>query len=247
MQRKEESIYRILKQEDSMEEIFFFESGSRRRGVKAICHWCKNEFIKRPNQNRKHCSIKCRAASQNTEVEIVCTNCQKQFKRKRRDLRSSRHGIYFCSRPCKEFAQSLRGHCNEIRPSHYGNGCSYKNSLTDVLIAEGCVDCGEKAKWSLSLHHKDGDRSNNKIENIECVCHNHHSKRHLRFLNNEWVYNSKYITPRNILDKIGEKDHGGYVLPEAMQPPKEDAQRTSVPDKLDTGEVRQGRQVSEAP
>lgn len=44
-----------------------------------------------------------------------------------------------------------------------------------------CVSCGNKGSWlnkplTLELHHRDGDRKNNRFSNLELLCCNCHSQ-----------------------------------------------------------------------
>ena len=55
-----------------------------------------------------------------------------------------------------------------------------KNRLLAEGIKEHCCEQCKRTKWQgdlipLELHHKDGDRTNNTLENIELLCPNCHS------------------------------------------------------------------------
>jgi hypothetical protein len=182
-------------------DLIFVENGFRRRGEYFNCKICGKQSVRRLGTNKEYCSITCRGVGCQTGTEIECWSCKKKFIRVPSKFKA-RHGLNFCSRTCKEKEQSLQGTCVVIRPDHYGNGNGYRNSLTDPLLEAGCVDCGLKTKWALSLHHIDGNRQNNVTDNIECLCHVHHAKRHLKLVNGVWVYDLKFLTPRELLNTI---------------------------------------------
>jgi hypothetical protein len=62
--------------------------------------------------------------------------------------------------------------------------------------------CGDRRKYLLCVHHKDGDTENNIADNLEIVCWNCHIKRHLKLVNKEWVYCSSALTPRHFLESL---------------------------------------------
>lgn len=67
-----------------------------------------------------------------------------------------------------------------------------------------CADCGESRPYLLMVHHVDGDRKNNDLHNLEIVCPTHHAMRHLRYdkKSRTWVFNTNYLTPREMLCKL---------------------------------------------
>jgi hypothetical protein len=118
--------------------------------------------------------------------------------------KSSRHGYYFCSRKCKEFAQSLEANFEELRPDFYKDGAriDYRKKCS-ALIEKGCINCDESKIYKLVIHHKDGDRKNNMFSNLEVVCHNCHIVRHLKKKGDAgWVYDPHALTPRRAIKKL---------------------------------------------
>jgi len=43
------------------------------------------------------------------------------------------------------------------------------NVLTQICCVEGCY-----WKWCINLHHLDGDKNNNSLDNLVPLCFNHH-------------------------------------------------------------------------
>lgn len=97
-----------------------------------------------------------------------------------------------------------------VRPAHYGTG--YTSYRRRAGIENGCVVCNEKTLYKIAVHHKDGDRKNGKLDNLEVVCHNCHSTRHLRKIGDNWVYDPNVLTPRDIVDLLDAKIKDGVMV-----------------------------------
>lgn len=97
----------------------------------------------------------------------------------------SRHGIYFCSRTCKDKGQRLGG-IKVIQPDHYGTGKTEHRYRERFLSSGGvlkCSRCGyDEFPCSVEVHHKDEDRQNAALENLVPLCANCHRGLH----NNLW-------------------------------------------------------------
>lgn len=190
-----------------MQIVSFIESGHKRRGEEIACKACGKIFTRRlkPIQGRmpqECCSSKCSGKLKQIRIPNTCQQCGNTINRKPSDFKRSKHGAYFCDRLCKEKSQSLDGKCSRIRPSHYKDGSSeYRNRMKSEL-AKGCVDCKEMRLYILVIHHKDGNRKNGSKDNLEVVCNNCHIKRHLFFNGETWIYNNKFLTPRNMLSVL---------------------------------------------
>ena len=189
-----------------MEQLYIIESGIKRKAEYHSCEYCGKEFLRRKNASRpkKYCCKKCHEISRKNRIIVQCSNCGKDIEKKVSQLKNAKHGFYFCNRKCKEEAQKLGGNCPSIRPSHFGTGTgehSYRDKMKKELML-GCIDCGIKEDYLLLVHHKDGNRQNNKKENLEVVCRNCHAKRHLYLKDGKWCFHTASITPRDILLKI---------------------------------------------
>lgn len=189
------------------EKLYLIDNeGKKREAVRFVCDYCGKEYLKRVYKKKyKHnyCSLQCAKVGQRDRVELECSYCGKKFERTKGKLRLAKHDVYFCSRSCKDYAQRLDGGCPEIHPPHYGNGgkksAHVKEYKADHVVCEGC---GDKRKFLLVTHHKDCDRSNNSVENLEVVCWNCHAIRHMRNVNGEWQYSSYSVTDRDKLSLI---------------------------------------------
>ena len=173
--------------------------GKRRTLFLTICERCGKLFYIPRHVNRKFCSKSC-IANPDNQIMLSCSYCGSSFIRIKNKLNNSLHGVYFCSRGCKDLGQRVESGLNSIWPEHYGNGLQH---YRDKISIETCITCGINFKPVLVVHHIDGDRNNNKPENLEVVCQNCHVLRHLKFENGEWKFSTKVLTPRHEIMGIG--------------------------------------------
>lgn len=93
-------------------------------------------------------------------------------------LKRSRHGVYFCSRVCKDNGQRIGG-IEKIQPPHYGTRqiAEYRKMFSPDELK--CIRCGyNEFGCAVEIHHKDGDRKNNNRENLVTLCANCHGALH---------------------------------------------------------------------
>lgn len=128
----------------------------------------------------KYCSSVCQYKSFRTGEYMKCTICKKESYKSRASLRHSKSGKYFCSKSC----QTKWRNSQYVGTKHSG----WKNGMTayrEILLRTGkpsyCNFCFNKDMRVLAVHHKDEDRTNNKLENLVWLCHNcHHLVHHNR-------------------------------------------------------------------
>lgn len=156
-----------------MEIISDSYDGKRRKLCSAVCIQCQKSFFvpKHVLGRRRFCSRKCCSENSSKSFLVLCEYCKKSFYKKRSTIKNSVHGKFFCSRACKDIAQSFDGSCVEIRPKHYTNGkFSYRERALRVY-GKVCNFCGYMDKCAmLDVHHIDGNRENNNIGNLEVLC-----------------------------------------------------------------------------
>jgi hypothetical protein len=87
--------------------------------------------------------------------------------------RKTATGLHFCNLSCKAtyFNKERSG---EKHPNWAGGHSVYRDILTRAEVPPICRRCGFADVRMLAVHHLDGDRENNAIENLVWMCHNCH-------------------------------------------------------------------------
>ena len=122
----------------------------------------------------------CGCLTKNSKKETHCLNCGKELNKKQ---------FKYCSLKCqrsyerKQYVQKVNeGLCNGTKKS--GDTTKISDSIRSYLFQKynnKCQLCGWgishpiTGKVPLEVHHKDGDRNNNKEENLQLLCPNCHS------------------------------------------------------------------------
>lgn len=155
------------------------------------CLNCTKEFQARPQDRIRGFAKFCESACfQQHRIEnlvqkspnVECALCQTPFYLNESKKKNSKSGLFFCCREHKDQSQRIGG-IEEIQPPHYGIGKgehSYRGKAFASLSPE-CIMCGYgKYESVLQVHHKDKDRSNNDLSNLEFLCPTHHTELHYR-------------------------------------------------------------------
>ena len=154
-------------------ELFIVcNDGRCRRATKLICTNCGKEFIRKNSSIRKgnqFCTHKCSTDYRKNKIILNCNFCGKEFKRK-----PSKVGkLNFCSTKCYSDAHRIEN--GIIKPSHYSDGKHVYRQIAFRNHGKKCSHCGySEFEEGLDVHHIDGDRSNNNIDNLLVLCGTHH-------------------------------------------------------------------------
>jgi predicted nucleic acid-binding Zn ribbon protein len=152
-----------------------------KRNPNTVCGLCKIPIYRRPtqiNNGQVFCSIVCYGISQREEVP--CVVCGKPILA----------GLHkkTCSRSCSNINRA--GIQYKIgRPR---DKVKSQQALKLKLLREKgimCERCGYNKYEILQVHHKDRNRDNNAIENLELICPNCHYEEHL--LEKSWLNRKK--------------------------------------------------------
>lgn len=151
--------------------------GTPRKCFPKKCKNCKEIFYvpKHRLKQTKFCSKSCRQDSiSKNKTTAVCAWCNIEFYISPSKMKNSKSGLHFCSRECKDTAQQLDG-LKEIHPSHYGNGEGEYRKLAFRNLPHKCNLCGwNESEDILQVHHKDSNRNNRDLSNLEILCPNCH-------------------------------------------------------------------------
>lgn len=143
--------------------------------------------------NGKYCSIKCSSISignikkqKNLIIKkpnVQCSYCKKTFYLNESKKKRSKSGLYFCCREHKDISQRIGG-IKQIQPPHYTSiGTDYRNIALRGK-EQKCERCNyNKLIEILEVHHKDRNRDNNNISNLQILCPTCHMEEH--FLKND--------------------------------------------------------------
>ena len=136
----------------------------------SCCEECNTEFthIASRANKAKYCSPKCyhKAMGKKGTVEYECEHCHKKF------LDAPSHKRKYCSKSCvnKSAKETFEPKFTTVR----------KTMLRRNMITK-CERCGfDKFPQILGVHHKDRDRKNNDLSNLEVLCPNCHSIEHMK-------------------------------------------------------------------
>lgn len=145
------------------------------------CSNCSREYYIKPSQlarGGRFCSVLCRHESQRTGSWFKCHTCGKKVWKTRTDMSRSESGFFFCNKKC-----SMAWKNSELRsgPNHYlwnGGKATYRERLLRKSGKIKCNRCGVADVRVLDAHHKDSNRQNNVVENLEWLCKNCHFLAH---------------------------------------------------------------------
>lgn len=143
--------------------------GKKRKAAWIICPTCLKRKLIRTYSNRpnKFCSVICYNKSMITAQNRNCGWCRKKITVKVSKLLA----INFCGRECKERLQSGENHPKWVN----GYGTYRRRTIEkygyNCISGVNCPLMGIKLpKFAFDVDHKDGNRKNNKLENLQVLC-----------------------------------------------------------------------------
>ena len=142
-----------------------------------ICIECKNIFFIPLNQSKKKfCSSSCSATYNNKKrtkkkMKWYCKNCGKKHEK------SNNGKNIYCNNSCQKEFQWRKQTIKII--SGIGKHKAVKRYLLEKY-GHQCNKC-KNNEWNglpipIQLEHKDGNHTNNKLENVELLCPNCHAQ-----------------------------------------------------------------------
>ena len=198
-------------------EPFFNGMPNKPRTGKYIeCLHCSKEFYIPINrfETAKYCSRRCSALATRSRQITKCAICGNKFEH----IGCRANNAKYCSRACYHKSQIGRGtkefkcqHCDKIfldSPSVKRKYCSracinkknkkiWKADFTTIrnkMVCRGMVRKCNRCEFDinpniLGIHHKDRNRNNNKLSNLEVLCPNCHSLEHSKHIIHSGKFN----------------------------------------------------------
>lgn len=144
------------------------------------CSACGVEILKESkhivqnekNGHKNYCSKACSNVGQKTRVISYCKKCGKRFERRKSSVERNKSGNYFCSRTCS--ASFNNQGINRWKSKGVGVRAYRQRALNHY--GASCKVCGYNIEPCLEVHHVDGNRRHNQVENLMVLCPTHHTE-----------------------------------------------------------------------
>lgn len=149
----------------------------RKSRVTLACKLCGATFTAKPSHIAmgygKFCSRQCSALGQKKGRDVCCHICGKKTYRSPKYLEGSKSGKYFCTKSCQTLWRNQL-YVGEKHANWKHGRAAYRSVLGRAKRERVCELCKTTDNRVLSVHHKDRNRTNNKLYNLAWLCHNCH-------------------------------------------------------------------------
>ena len=146
------------------------------------CKICNKKFYAKPRHIKigwgKYCSDKCKFEGQKRGKIVKCDNCGNTLYRTPKDFSRSKNGLFFCSRSCHASWRNKNIRVGKSHPNWLTGVSTYRRLLLKNAKEIKCENCYFLDERVLVVHHKDGNRQNNELSNLELLCRNCHYIKH---------------------------------------------------------------------
>ena len=147
-----------------------------------LCTICDKEFHTKPRYIKKgwgkYCSNKCQFESQKSGEYFKCSECGKKIYRTLSAIKKSKNNVFFCSKKCTCSWMNKNRKRGENSNNWISGRASYREIMKRSEKQKICTKCKIKDERILVVHHKDRNRENNHIDNLEWMCRNCHYLEH---------------------------------------------------------------------
>ena len=146
--------------------------------IEVQCGQCQKTFMKERkdfNSNLKkgyknYCSKECETLGKQKQIYFTCDNCGVECSCSQSSYNKSKSGLHFCSQSCAATVN------NSLCRKNYKNGMSTYRERALEYYPNECSVCGYNIVEVLEIHHKDCNRTNNDLENLDILCPTHHTE-----------------------------------------------------------------------
>jgi hypothetical protein len=132
------------------------------------CKICKKEFVlllsRVKRGDGKYCSLKCSTEGQKDKAKRVCKKCKKKFECWRSQFKMSKRAGSFCSARCWGLSKR-KGSITACGYMIITDDESGKRVAEHRLVM--AKHLGRPLKKKETVHHKNGLRTDNRLENLE--------------------------------------------------------------------------------
>ena len=145
--------------------------------VTVACDYCNADVVKYSSHLKSttysFCDKDCHKKFKMTGITKPCGHCGKDVYRSISASKRSKSGDFFCNRTCATIVNNSRHRSNKDHPNYVGGRGSYRaralRHYGASCSSNSCPFDSVESKM-LDVHHKDGNRNNNELPNLEVLC-----------------------------------------------------------------------------
>ena len=109
---------------------------------------------------------------------LQCATCGKDVEKSPSIVKRSKTGNVYCNKTCAVSNNNKLFKKWENHPQYRNGLRSYRTIKFSSVEEPKCERCGFDNTLALEVHHKDRDRKNNSLDNLEILCCNCHAIEH---------------------------------------------------------------------
>ena len=111
-------------------------------------------------------------------MKIQCAFCGKEIDRKPSEIKRSKTGNVYCNKSCSNSKNNTLFKSDKNHQNYKTGISSYRKKA--FKTGDKCEECKIDELYVLEVHHIDGNRKNNKKDNLKILCANCHKRAHFK-------------------------------------------------------------------